>query len=107
MERQEYRNMYEEEDAHWWYRGLRLHLAGLIGPLRGKRVLDAGCGTGANAIMLSERSDQVYGFDFSPEAISFCKQKGVTGVFAADVNHIPFKDESFDFVLCCNLFEHS
>ncbi|MBZ0274128.1 class I SAM-dependent methyltransferase [bacterium] len=44
------------------------------GEIRG-RVLDAGCGTGENALYLAARGHEVVGIDFSEPAIAFANDK--------------------------------
>ncbi len=70
------------------------------------KVLDAGCGTGHNSrYALSLRPDlKMTGLDIDP---SFKKQvpKGVAFV-PGDVNHLKFKDGSFDAIVCFHLIEH-
>ena len=44
-----YRRIFEDEERHWWYRGMLSITAALLGERLtrpGQRLLDAGCGTG-------------------------------------------------------------
>ncbi|MBM3288825.1 MAG: methyltransferase type 11, partial [Candidatus Hydrogenedentes bacterium] len=55
MEQNEYAIMFRVEDRHWWYTGLRamLDLVWARHAPRGPvRMLDVGCGTGANLTLL-------------------------------------------------------
>jgi SAM-dependent methyltransferase len=78
----EHELMARAEEHHWWYRGLRDVLGRCLArpdlrlPAR-PRVLDAGCGTGANLRYLAERLDPGWlgGFDASPEAIALAHAK--------------------------------
>jgi 2-polyprenyl-3-methyl-5-hydroxy-6-metoxy-1,4-benzoquinol methylase len=45
------------------------------GAIRGQ-VLDAGCGTGAHALMAASRGLEATGIDASPRAIEIAKRKG-------------------------------
>src|SRR5262245_62060419 len=78
MRIEEYEIMFRVEDRHWWYAGLRamidLHWLP-SGHASGCRLLDAGCGTGANLGLLSDRA-WVAGVDYSAEAIRFCRHRG-------------------------------
>jgi SAM-dependent methyltransferase len=47
----------------------------LLGPLEGKRVLDAGCGPGLYAEELVERGAEVVAFDQSPEMVALAKER--------------------------------
>ncbi len=108
MEYAEYKIMFEAEDSHWWYRGLR----GVMGTLlnleravqRQPRILDAGCGTGANLAVLEQRGFRnAEGFDLSPIALEFCRQRGVTKVREGSITNIPFAESSFDIVISCDV----
>jgi SAM-dependent methyltransferase len=57
MERIVYDRMAELDSRHWWYRARREILADLIGrrivlPPEDPRILEIGCGTGHNLVML-------------------------------------------------------
>lgn len=67
------------------------------------KILDAGCGTGAALIYLSGFGD-VMGVDISDEALKFAKKRGK--VLKADVSALPFKDKTFDVVICLDLLYH-
>lgn len=77
----EYDIMAAVEDDHWWYRGLRALLAETIRWIGmdggSSRVLDAGCGTGANLRLLQSELDPLWigGFDFSDRALDYCREK--------------------------------
>jgi len=70
------------EGDHWWYCGLRdclertLQSGGLKLP-PGPRVLDAGCGTGANLVLLRDllRPSCLEGFDAADEALALARAK--------------------------------
>ncbi|WP_149588144.1 magnesium protoporphyrin IX methyltransferase [Tabrizicola flagellatus] len=52
-----------------------LMLSRLPEDLRGARVLDAGCGTGAMAAELAQRGAQVVGVDISPQLIDIARRR--------------------------------
>ena len=55
------------EDRHWWYRGRRRVLEGVIAQLRlpaRARILDAGCGSGRNMVEFA-RHGTVTGIELS------------------------------------------
>ena len=66
------------EDRHWWFRGRRALIRSLLArwlPAReGRRILDAGCGTGAMLEVL-QRFGQVEGLDSSAEALGYCRER--------------------------------
>ena len=47
----------------------------LLGDVRGKTVLDLGCGTGENVILLVKRGAVVIGMDISPGLIDLARQR--------------------------------
>lgn len=82
-----------------------------LGDLRGKRVLDYGCGHGMAAVVLARRGADVTAFDLSPgyvrEAEVRAAANGVSVRFAvADGERLPFADRSFDAVWGCAVLHH-
>jgi SAM-dependent methyltransferase len=55
----------------------------LLGDVRGKSVLEVGCGDGANSILLALKGARVVGLDISPKAVAVANQRarlhGVSG----------------------------
>jgi ubiquinone/menaquinone biosynthesis C-methylase UbiE len=109
MHPNEYETMFRVEETHWWYRALhRLLFQALEEHLpdwRQKRILDAGCGTGAILKQLGH-PDRNVGVDFSPEAVSFCRARGLTNVVEGDISNLPFPEETFDAVICSSVLYH-
>lgn len=109
MRQDEYATMFRVEAAHWWYRALhRLIFQTLETELpdwREKRILDAGCGTGAILQTLGS-PDKNFGIDLAPEAIAFCRERGLENVRQADIFDMPFADDSFDAVICSSVIYH-
>ena len=64
-------------------------------------VLDVACGTGEMMVELAKQGCTVTGVDISEEMLEIVRIK-VNGerLMAADAEHLPFKDESFDAVTC-------
>jgi SAM-dependent methyltransferase len=74
-------------------------------------VLDAGCGTGENALALAGRGSSVLGVDASPravgKAIDKARERGLSPVaefLVADVFALEGLGRSFDAALDCGLF---
>ena len=57
-----------------------LMLAQLPADLRGARILDAGCGTGAMAVELAQRGAEVVAVDISPALVEIAEKRMPTGL---------------------------
>lgn len=82
-----------------------------LGDLRGKRVLDYGCGHGMAAVVLARQGADVTAFDLSPgyvrEAGERAAANGVPVRFVvADGERLPFADHSFDAVWGSAILHH-
>ncbi len=74
--------------------------------LRGKNLLDIGCGNGEMAAVLLDRFD-VQGVDISEHALMQASRIGVrTSQYDANRDVLPFSDETFDNVICLDVLEH-
>jgi len=72
------------------------------GDLAGRRVLDAGCGTGRRAVQLARRhSAHVTGVDTSAAMLARARERAIPGVevVEARAEALPFDDASFERVL--------
>jgi ubiquinone/menaquinone biosynthesis C-methylase UbiE len=72
------------------------------------RILDVGTGTGFLALILAELGHEVVGLDLSEGMLRVArkkaKQRGLKIQFKlGDAENLPFKDESFDAVICRHL----
>ncbi|MCZ2818152.1 class I SAM-dependent methyltransferase [Modestobacter sp. VKM Ac-2984] len=73
----------------------------LVGDVRGRRVLDAGCGSGPLAAALRTRGAVVTGFDSSAVMVELARERlgADADVQVADLSApLPFADDSFDDV---------
>ena len=108
MEPEAYRAQFELEDAHWWFAGRRAVIWALLrraGAPSGGRLLDAGCGTGRNLLEFGTLGTAV-GVDPSPEAIVFCRRRGLDGATEGTIEALRFADGSFDLILATDVLEH-
>lgn len=79
-----------------------------VGPLRGKRVLDLGCGQGRFTRLLARRGGKVCGIDWSERMINAARQHEAEAPLGIeyrvlDARRIPsiWKAGSFDVVVAC------
>ena len=83
----------------------------LLGDVRGKTVLDLGCGTGENVVPLIERGARVIGMDISPDLIAIA-QKRINdanleaSLSAGDAYETGLPGESVDAIFCMALIHH-
>ncbi len=103
--------LYEVEGSHWWYIGRRRIIASFVAEICSRieghrpRILDVGCGTGANLVMLS-RFGEAEGVDVSPDALAFCRARGLQNVRLGAAEELPFEDGTFDLVTAFDVIEH-
>ena len=94
------------------YRVRDTHLELLeLSSLRGKLILDAGCGPGTYGMILAQERNNVIGLEISPPATKVARQRAnekkvkflpVVG----DLERLPFKDSSFDICFCGWVLHH-
>ena len=107
----EFANIARSEQRFWWYRGMNEILFRLLDPIarerRFERVLEAGCGTGYLAKLLTLR----YGWDIVPvdlgwEGLNFARSMGIVQLTQADIAQLPFPANAFDAVLSMDVIVH-
>jgi SAM-dependent methyltransferase len=85
---------------------------GLLGDVRGRTILDVGCGGGEDAMILARLGAQVTGLDVSPGAIELAKQRAaVNGVsnrtrFLCAPLGGSLPESSFDVIWIDNVLHH-
>lgn len=78
--------------------------------LAGMRVLDAGCGVGAFVDIVAPHAALVLGIDLSSSVEAAQRNVGGLGnvrIAQADIFAPPFRPESFDFVYCVGVLQHT
>jgi malonyl-CoA O-methyltransferase len=93
-----YARQYDEREK-FWDSFEQDKLAPYIAEAEGKKVLDAGAGTGRLTIRLHEAGAEVTALDISPDMLRILEKKdsGIETV-EGDMEAMPFDDETFDMV---------
>ncbi len=85
-------------------------LGGSLDVVRGKKVLEAGCGAGRFTELLLKAGAEVSSCDLS-EAVEAnyenCAQPSGYFVCQADIRKLPFKEQQFDYVICLGVIQHT
>ena len=91
----------QAEARHFWFRGFRAFVTPLLehatAGRSNPRLLDCGCGTGANLALL-ERFGRAAGFDLSETGLRLGREAGRTRLARGSVAAAPFASETFDVV---------
>ena len=111
MQQHTYSIMYEVEGTHWWFAGRRRIISSFVEEICRKmnvdrpRILDVGCGTGANLELLG-RFGEAEGVDVSEDALAFCRARGLENVRHGEAEKLPYEDGTFDLVTALDVVEH-
>src|SRR4051812_15847534 len=111
MQQHTYAIMRTVEDTHWWFAGRRRIISFFLNDIVSKlgvknpRILDVGCGTGANLELLNRYGD-AEGVDISDDALEFCRERGLKRVHRGPAEQLPFADCQFDIVTALDVVEH-
>lgn len=103
--------LFEVEGSHWWYIGRRRIISQFVRDICAKftdrrpKIVDVGCGTGANLVLLGEFGDAC-GVDVSTQALAFCRERGLTNVKLGAAEELPFEDATVDLLTSFDVVEH-
>lgn len=84
-------------------------LISLAKALRSDSILDVGCGEGFTMDKLSKNQigQKIEGIEYSKDAIAFGKKLFPNLIFKeGSIYKLPYKDNSFDLVICTEVLEH-
>jgi 2-polyprenyl-6-hydroxyphenyl methylase / 3-demethylubiquinone-9 3-methyltransferase len=78
---------------------------------RPRTLLDVGCGGGLLAEEFARAGFQVTGVDPAPESVEAARAHASASGLSIEYEtgsgeHLPFQDEAFDHVTCCDVLEH-
>jgi SAM-dependent methyltransferase len=82
-----------------------------LGDVKGKKILDLGCGAGENSVYFAKKGGECVAADYSPGMVELARtlaQKNEVEIEGAIVNAmaLDFADSSFDIVYVANLLHH-
>src|SRR3982751_2497685 len=84
-----------------------------LGDVAGRRVVDFGCGSGANSVLLAGRGAHVWGIDISEDLLRLAKRRltvsgrdGGATFIAGSAHDMPFPDASIDVVFGIAILHH-
>lgn len=102
--------LFEVEGSHWWYIGRRRIMAAFLRDIcrklgRRPEIVDVGCGTGANLLLLNEFGE-ARGIDVAEDALAFCRERGLAKVELGSAEELPLPDSSVDLVTAFDVVEH-
>lgn len=81
----------------------------VVSTLSAKKLLDIGCGDGSLSLLVQQVSGakEVFGVEMSALAARQAKSRGIAASrMDIEKSPLPYKDRSFDLVLCGDLLEH-
>ena len=80
----------------------------MLGDVRGKMIVDFGCGDGALAGLIAKAGGVIIGFDSNETGLSLAKDKfnkyGLSGTFHSKLSML--SNELYDAVVCSDVIEH-
>ncbi len=88
------------ERDHFWFRGFRRFVEPLVARAAGTsspRILDCGCGTGHNLLML-RRYGPTYGIDMTWAGLQYARGRGERSIARGTVAQLPFPGGCFGLV---------
>lgn len=82
-----------------------------LGDIRGKQILELGCGAGKMATLLARSGADVTAFDLSPKSVALARTMArANGVeikaLVSAGEHLPFASEAFDIVVGKSILHH-
>jgi ubiquinone/menaquinone biosynthesis C-methylase UbiE len=75
----------------------------------GEKVLDIGCGTGADLLQFARHGAIATGIDLTSRHVELARKRlgGLAQIYQADMRKLPFADNSFDYIYSHGVLHHS
>lgn len=109
MAHNDFEKLYASEKSYWWSVGRRelvkKHIQELLKRKSDSLILDFGCGGGALLTELTEYGN-VIGLENSRLALTYCQDRGQKNLVLNDGHKLPFKNNTFEIVVCLDVLEH-
>jgi SAM-dependent methyltransferase len=101
---------HDSEEVNWWFVSRRDMIIKILKnnkvPLNAK-ILDIGCAGGTLLVEMKDKGyTNLYGLDYSAEAIAVCKNKGIENLVVMDGHSPEFAENSFDVIIASDTLEH-
>lgn len=89
----------------------REYFFGLLGEIKGRRMLDIGCGACDYMALMAELGGEISGIDLNEKQVEkgrelFAKTRLKGDFHVASAEILPFADETFDIIYSADVFEH-
>lgn len=85
----------------------------LLGDVRGRRVVDFGCGAGGNTVLLANRGAELWGVDISEDLIRLAARRlrvngraGAAQFVVGSAHELPFPDGAIDVLFGIAILHH-
>src|SRR3989344_8976776 len=109
MDHNFYKNYFEFEKYHWWFRVRRNIILSLLEKYeisKTSRIFDFGCGSGYTVGYLQRLGYDIAGADFSNEAIEQGRANGVHNLEVISNNDIKYPEGGFGLIMALDVVEH-
>ncbi len=109
MDKNYYREYFDVERNHWWFRArseiLKQYIERFVAKNNQSKILNAGVATGATTTML-QQFGSVTSLEYEQECIDFVRDKVPFPITQGSILELPYPDNAFDLVCAFDVIEH-